>query len=136
MDLEDTLELAQRWVDVRRVEVLEELTGYDRGGVMHCFGGSLEMARSAIGLGFLISFAGNLTFKNAEALRQVARSLPLDRLLVETDSPYLSPVPFRGRRNEPARVVEVARCLAQLHGRTIEQVGEITSANFARLFKR
>lgn len=114
----------------------EELTGYDRGGVMHCFGGSLEMARSAIDLGFLISFAGNLTFKNAEALRQVARSLPLDRLLVETDSPYLSPVPFRGRRNEPARVVEVARCLAQLHGRTIEQVGEITSANFARLFKR
>src|SRR5438309_1156180 len=79
----------------------EELTGFERGGVMHCFGGSLAMARSAIELGFYVSFAGNLTFKKADDLRAVARQLPLDRLLIETDCPYLSPVPFRGRRNAP-----------------------------------
>src|SRR5439155_12668691 len=95
----------------------EELTGFERGGVMHCFGGSLAMARSAIELGFYISFAGNLTFKKAENLRDVARQLPLDRLMIETDCPYLSPVPFRGKRNEPARVVETARYVAELHGK-------------------
>ena len=92
------------------------------------------MARSAIELGFFISFAGNLTFKKAEELREVARQLSLERLLIETDCPFLSPVPFRGRRNEPARVVEVARGLAQLHERTLAQVAEITSTNFAKLF--
>ncbi len=112
----------------------EELAEYDRGGVLHCFGGSLAMARSAIELGFFISFAGNLTFKKAEDLRDVARSLPLDRLLIETDCPYLTPVPFRGKRNEPARVVETAQCLAELHGKELEEVGRITSGNFARLF--
>ena len=112
----------------------EELTNYERGGVMHCFGGSLQMARDAIELGFFISFAGNLTFKKADELRNVARQLPLDRLLVETDCPYLSPVPFRGKRNEPARVVETARCLAELHERSVEELGEITSENFVRLF--
>jgi TatD DNase family protein len=112
----------------------EEMAGYERGGVMHCFGGGMEMARSAIALGFSISFAGNLTFKKAEALREIARQLPLDRLLIETDCPYLTPVPFRGRRNEPARVVETARCLAGLHGNELEEIGRITSENFARLF--
>jgi TatD DNase family protein len=104
-------------------------------GVLHCFGGSLEMARSAIELGFFISFAGNLTFKKAEDLRNVAQQLPLDRLLVETDCPYLTPVPFRGRRNEPARVVETARCLAELHGQELKEIGRITSENFGRLFR-
>jgi TatD DNase family protein len=112
----------------------DELQDYDRGGVLHCFGGSLAMAQSAIDLGFYISFAGNLTFKKADDLRIIARQLPLDRLLVETDCPYLSPVPFRGKRNEPARVVETARCLAELHGKELEQVGVITSENFGRLF--
>jgi TatD DNase family protein len=112
----------------------DELNDYERGGVMHCFGGSLPMARSAIELGFFISFAGTVTFKKAEDVRDIARQLPLDRLLIETDCPYLSPVPFRGRRNEPARVVEVARCLAELHERSLEEIGEITSSNFARLF--
>jgi len=112
----------------------EQLAGYKRGGVMHCFGGSLQMARSAIELGFFVSFAGNLTFKKAENLREVARQLPLDRLLVETDCPYLTPVPFRGKRNEPARVVETARCLASLHGKELEEIGYITSENFAKLF--
>ncbi len=103
-------------------------------GVLHCFGGSLGMATSAIDLGFFISFAGNLTFKKAEDLRDVARQLPLDRLLVETDCPYLTPIPFRGKRNEPARVVETARCLAELHRRALEEIGRITSENFERLF--
>ena len=112
----------------------EELNGYDRAGVMHCFGGSLAMATSAIELGFFISFAGNLTFKKAEDLRKVASQLPLDRLLIETDCPYLSPVPFRGKRNEPARVVETAQRLAELHGKELEVIGRITSENFATLF--
>jgi TatD DNase family protein len=114
--------------------VRDELSGYERAGVLHCFGGSLAMAQQAVELGFFISFAGNLTFKKADVLRDVARQLPLDRLLVETDCPYLTPVPFRGRRNEPARVVETARCLAEIHGKELEEIGRITSENFVRLF--
>ena len=106
----------------------------ERGGVLHCFGGSLEMATSAIALGFFISFAGNLTFKKAADLREIARQLPLDRLLIETDCPYLTPVPFRGKRNEPARVLETARCLAELHGKELGEIGHITSENFGKLF--
>ena len=103
-------------------------------GVMHCFGGSLEMALKAMDLGFMISFAGNITFKKAEGLREVARHVPLDRLLIETDCPYLTPVPFRGRRNEPARVVEVARCLAEIREMGASEIGRITTRNFMRLF--
>jgi len=113
----------------------EEMSGSERGGVLHCFGGSLEMATSAIALGFFISFAGNLTFKKAEDLREIARQLPLDRLLIETDCPYLTPVPFRGKRNEPARVVETARCLAELHGQELGEIGRVTSENFGKLFR-
>lgn len=119
--------------------VRDELSGYakdrDWAGVLHCFGGSLAMARHAIELGFFISFAGNLTFKKAEVLRDVARQLPLDRLLIETDCPYLTPAPFRGRRNEPARVVETARCLAEIRGKELEETGRMTSENFVRLFR-
>lgn len=113
----------------------EELTGYERGGALHCFGGDLPMAQQAIDLGFFISFAGNLTFKKAEDMRKVAHELPLDRLLIETDCPYLTPVPFRGRRNEPAHVVETAQCLAGIHGKPVEEIGRITSENFAKLFR-
>src|SRR5437588_5711425 len=95
----------------------EELSACERAGVLHCFGGSFQMAQAAIELGFFISFAGNLTFKKAEDLRDVAYQLPLERLLIETDCPYLTPVPFRGERNEPARVVETARCIASLPGK-------------------
>jgi TatD DNase family protein len=112
----------------------EELRDYDRAGVLHCFGGTLETARQALDLGFYVSFAGNLTFKKAEDLRDIARQLPLDRLLVETDCPYLTPVPFRGKRNEPARVVETGRCLAEIHEKELEEIGRITSENFATLF--
>src|SRR5256885_10641346 len=112
----------------------EELTGYEPAGVLHCFGGSLAMAHEAIKLGFFISFAGNLTFKKAEDLREVARQLPLGRLLIETDCPYLTPVPFRGKRNEPAQVVETARCLAGIHDRELEDIARTTTENFHTLF--
>src|SRR3989440_3560463 len=124
-----------READDDTIAILREaLADYERGGVLHCFGGSLEMATSAIELGFDISFAGTLTFKKADDLREIARQLPLDRLLIETDCPYLTPVPFRGKRNEPARVVETARCLAELHGKGLGEIGRITSENFEKLF--
>ncbi len=124
-----------RSADDDTIQILrDEMTGYAPAGVMHCFGGGLALAQNALDLGFYISFAGNLTFKKAEDLRDIARQLPLDRLLVETDCPYLTPSPFRGKRNEPARVVETARELATLHGRDPDQVGRITSENFAALF--
>ena len=115
--------------------IREELSGYDRAGVLHCFGGSLQMARAAIDMGFYISFAGNVTFKKAEDLRDIARQLPLDRLLVETDCPYLTRVPFRGKRNEPARVIETAGCLAELHEQSPDEIAKITSHNFRMLFQ-
>ena len=112
-----------------------EWSGAKLGGIMHCFGGSWALAEAALELGLLISFAGNVTFKNAEALRDIARRIPLDWLLVETDCPFLTPVPFRGRRNEPARVVETARVVADLYDLDLAEFGRSTSANFARLFK-
>jgi TatD DNase family protein len=117
------------------IEILKsEWTAAGLSGIMHCFSGSLKLAESALALGFLISFAGVLTFKKADELRAVARLVPLDRLLIETDCPYLTPVPFRGKRNEPAHVVEVARCLAGLRDLEIEELGGITTKNFAGLF--
>jgi TatD DNase family protein len=101
---------------------------------MHCFSGAWDLAETAMGLGFLISFAGNLTFKKANDLREIAGRIPLACLLVETDCPYLSPEPFRGRRNEPARVVEVARCLATIHDCDTQEIATLTSNNFATLF--
>jgi TatD DNase family protein len=124
-----------RAADEDTVNVLRDTgNGSARGGVMHCFGGGLRMLEQVLELGFMISFAGNVTFKKAEDLRDAARRVPLDRLFIETDCPYLTPVPFRGRRNEPARVVEVARCLAELHGTTAEEMGRLTAQNFARFF--
>jgi TatD DNase family protein len=125
-----------READEETVEILRaEYAGASRGGVMHCFGGGRRMAEDVLELGFMISFAGNVTFKNAEPLREAARAIPAERLLVETDCPFLTPVPFRGRRNEPAYVVETARFVAGLKGVETEEFGRITSANFARLFR-
>ena len=125
-----------READEEIVEVLREAyEGAPRGGVMHCFGGGPALAEAALDLGFYISFAGNVTFKKAEPLREVARLVPLERLLVETDCPYLAPVPLRGRRNEPAFVVETARFLAELRGVGPAELGRLTSANFSRLFR-
>ncbi|MGI8733182.1 MAG: TatD family hydrolase [Pyrinomonadaceae bacterium] len=112
-----------------------EYSGATRGGIMHCFGGSLNLARVAIDLGFLVSFSGNVTFKKAQDIRDVAKQIPPAHLLIETDCPYLSPIPFRGRRNEPARVVEVARCLAELHDVSLEEIGRATTANFTTIFQ-
>jgi|SRR5688572_15956608 len=133
---EETIEILreQSGTGVSPVNHAQDARATPRAGVLHCFGGSLEMAEQAIELGFFISFAGNLTFKKADDLRAIARNLPLERLLVETDCPYLTPVPFRGKRNEPARVVETANLLAELKGVTPEEVGRVTSDNFARLF--
>ena len=104
------------------------------GGILHCFTGGAHHARAALELGFLISFAGNLTFPKAEGIREVAKQVPLDRVLIETDSPFLAPAPHRGKRNEPAFVVEVAGKLAELRGLTPEEVGAQTSVNFSRFF--
>ena len=104
------------------------------GGVFHCFTESLEVARAALDLGFYISFSGILTFKSASDLREVAGFVPMDRMLIETDSPYLAPVPYRGKTNNPSYVPYVAQQVAQLRGISTEEVGQITSANFDRLF--
>ena len=104
------------------------------GGILHCFSGSRQDAMKFLGWGFQVSFAGKVTYKKAEDLREVAREIPLDRLLIETDCPYLAPVPYRGKRNEPAFVIEVARTLAALHHLSPEELGEIVVRNFERLF--
>ncbi|HVL55129.1 MAG TPA: TatD family hydrolase, partial [Burkholderiaceae bacterium] len=117
------------------IRILREEGADAAGGVMHCFTETWETARAALDLGFMISFSGIVTFKNAESLRDVARQVPLDRMLIETDSPYLAPVPFRGKTNEPGFVRHVAEKLAELRGLAPEQIGEITTANFRRLFK-
>lgn len=106
----------------------------NRRGVFHCFSGSLDLAKAALDLGFLISFSGIVTFKKAEDLRDVARYVPLDRLLIETDCPFLAPVPFRGKRNEPAYVIEVARCLASERKVSMDEIASATTENFLRLF--
>ena len=103
------------------------------GGIMHCFSGGPAEARQALDLGFYLSFGGVLTFPKAEALREAARLAPEDRLLVETDAPYLAPVPKRGKRNEPAFIVETARRLAEVRGAPPERIAEITTENFERL---
>jgi TatD DNase family protein len=104
------------------------------GGIFHCFTGTLEEARLGVEMGFLISFAGNVTYPKAQNLRDVAREIALDRLLVETDSPFLAPQPYRGRRNEPAHVAEVARTIGNVRDLPANQVAEMTSANFRRFF--
>ncbi len=104
------------------------------GGVMHCFSGSNEVARRSLDAGFLISFAGNITYPKAQPIRDAAAYVPLAQTLVETDAPFLAPVPHRGQRNEPAFVTEVAGQLAQIHATTPEAIGETTTANFSRLF--
>jgi len=103
-------------------------------GVMHCFSSSLALAEATLGLGFYISISGIVTFRNADELRAIVRELPLDRLLVETDAPYLAPVPYRGKRNEPAFVATTAAAVAELRGLKLQHLAEITSANFFRLF--
>lgn len=118
------------------IEILKsDYDGATRKGVFHCFSGSKDLALRALELDFLISFSGIVTFKKAEELREIAKEVPLDRLLVETDCPFLAPVPYRGKRNEPAYVVEVARCIAELRGVETEEIARITTENFKRFLQ-
>jgi TatD DNase family protein len=126
-----------READDETVEILREETAHAdfRGGIMHCFGGTPAMAEKLMEIGFLISFAGNVTFKKAENLRDAARVVPLDKLLIETDCPFLTPVPFRGKRNEPALVVHTAKFLAEFYGVELKTLAEKTTGNFIRFFR-
>jgi TatD DNase family protein len=117
------------------LKIMREEGAENIGGVMHCFTESLEVAEAAIAMGFYISFSGIVTFKNALALKEVAQKVPLDRMLVETDSPYLAPVPYRGKTNQPAYVRHVAEEVGHLRGIPLEQVAEATTRNFFKLFK-
>ncbi len=116
--------------------ILREEGGEQAGGVFHCFTETLDVARAALDLGFLISFSGILTFRNAAELREVARYVPLERCLIETDSPYLAPMPHRGKTNDPSYVPFVAAQIAQLKEIDVAAVAEATTANFERLFRR
>ena len=116
------------------LRLMQEEDANKAGGVMHCFTESLEVARAAIEMNFYISFSGIVTFKKALELKEVAKSIPLERMLIETDSPYLAPVPFRGKLNQPSYVKHVAEEIAKLRGISVEEVGEATSANFKKLF--
>jgi len=123
-----------READDETAAILEEEKAGECGGVIHCFTGGEDLARRALALGFFISFSGIVAFPRAEVIQQVARSVPRERLLVETDSPFLAPPPHRGKRNEPAFVVDVARKVASLRGEAVADVGRIALENFRRLF--
>ncbi len=125
-----------RDADDLTVEILTEECSYEGfHGIMHCFGGTPQMAEALIKLGFMISFAGNVTFKKAENLRDSAKVVPLDKLLIETDCPYLTPVPFRGKRNEPSFVRHTATFLADFYGLKVEDLARQTTDNFTKFFK-
>ncbi|HXK40259.1 MAG TPA: TatD family hydrolase [Candidatus Paceibacterota bacterium] len=115
--------------------IRQEWAGAGLQGIIHCFTGTWAFAEQAVDLGFLISFSGVVTFKTADDLRRTAAQLPLNRILIETDSPFLTPAPFRGKRNEPAFVVETGRFLASLREVSTEEFGRVTSTNFRNLFK-
>lgn len=119
---------------VDTLRLMQEESAYRVGGVMHCFTENLEVALAAIEMNFYISFSGIVTFKNATTIKEVARSIPLDRILIETDSPYLAPVPFRGKLNQPAYVKYVAEEIARLRGISSEEVGRASTLNFQNLF--
>jgi TatD DNase family protein len=121
------------WDDCLRL-IAEHWAPAGLGGILHCFTGNWTHAARALDMGFMISFAGNVTFPKAQQIRQAAKEVPLDRMLIETDSPYLAPVPHRGKRNEPAFVMETARQIGELCGLSTEEIGRQTSKNFYRFF--
>lgn len=125
-----------RSAEAETMRIVDEEGGVSHGGVIHCFSGSAELARWALAHGLHISFSGTLTDGNARALRQLAGGIPEDRLLVETDAPYLTPVGCAGRRNEPACVGRVAEVLARVRGATVEEIARVTTENYIRLFRR
>jgi TatD DNase family protein len=117
------------------LRIMKEEGAYQVGGVMHCFTETLDVALAAIDMGFYISFSGIVTFKNALQLKEVAQAIPLEKMLVETDSPYLAPAPFRGKTNQPAYVKYVAQEIANLRGNSLNEVMQATTKNFFTLFK-
>lgn len=117
------------------IRVMQEEGASEAGGVMHCFTETWDVAQAALDMGFYISFSGIVTFKNAKTVKEVAQKVPLDRLLIETDSPYLAPVPFRGKTNDPSLVKHVAEEIARLRGCTFEHIAEKTTENFYNLIK-
>ena len=118
------------------LKIMREEGANHVGGVMHCFTESLDVALEAIKLNFYISFSGIVTFKNATDLKEVVKAIPLDRILIETDSPYLAPVPYRGKINDPSNVIHVAEEIAKLKNISMEEVGEVTTQNFFKLFSK
>ena len=118
------------------LKIMQEEGANQVGGVMHCFTESLNVALEAIKLNFYISFSGIVTFKNATDLKEVVKAIPLDRMLIETDSPYLAPVPYRGKINDPSNVIHVAEEIAKLKNISVEEVGQITTQNFFKLFSK
>ncbi|MGZ4826153.1 MAG: TatD family hydrolase [Terriglobales bacterium] len=122
------------WQDLFRL-LREHWTSAGLGGILHCFTGSVEHAKLGMDLGFMISFAGNVSYPKAVSIRETATRIPLDRMLIETDSPYLAPLPHRGKRNEPAFVAETARHIGELRGISAEEIGVATTENFHRFFK-
>ena len=117
------------------LRILEEEGASQIGGVMHCFTESLDVAQAAIKMGFFISFSGIVTFKSAKDLQETCRQVPLDKLLIETDSPYLAPTPYRGKTNEPAWVAQVGEFVADLKGVSVDQLAKQTSENFFECFQ-
>lgn len=124
---------ANAWEDLLRL-LREHWQSSGLGGILHCFTGTVEHARAGMDLGFMISFAGNVSYPKAVSIREAAAQVPLERMLIETDSPYLAPVPHRGKRNEPAFVVETALHIGELRGISAEEVGAATTENFYRFF--
>ncbi|MFT7223379.1 MAG: TatD DNase family protein [Cellvibrionaceae bacterium] len=118
------------------IDLIDHYGCHKNAGVLHCFTESVDMAKQAIDMNYLISFSGIITFRNAQALKEVAREIPLEHLLIETDSPYLAPVPYRGKPNEPQYVREVAEYLADLKGIPLSTLAEVTTENFYRLFPK
>jgi len=135
MDVKLPVIVHTREADEETAAILEHGEAEEVGGVIHCFTGSRELAERALVLGFCISFSGIVAFPRAETIREVARTVPRERLLVETDAPFLAPPPHRGKRNEPAFVVEVARAVAALRGEPVEDLGRSLLENFMRAFK-
>jgi TatD DNase family protein len=121
------------WVDCLQL-IQENWASSGLGGVLHCFTSTWEHAKRAIDMGFMISFAGNVTFPKAQPIRDAVKEVPLDHMFIETDSPFLAPIPYRGKRNEPAFVKETARQIGEIHGLSREEIGERTAENFYRFF--
>jgi TatD DNase family protein len=131
------LVIHSRDCDADMAQILEDETGKGAfPAVLHCFTGGRDLAMRAIDLGYYVSFTGILTFKNSDALRAIAAELPADRVLVETDAPYLAPLPYRGKRNEPSYVIETAKVLAQTRGVSADEIARQTTENFFRLFSK